>query len=300
VIEQWLPLHLTGKIEAWFLPKYSPITIKTTIFAAKGVSAIMAVAAYDKTEADYNFYYTSKEIIGAAEGIFYSLLNQSKKLFNVFDESNFTNYYDSVLEIEKQSADSLNFCACISTTTMALPAYEKLINDLNMETDQKEKRINMQKKRIEVLKNSLKLYKHIEIEYMESEVDIDNQFTTYKALDGIYKDYLTLSKEDYVTHLKNLLGYIEGCEQFEYIILEKPFIEKFPEIHFYMKQEKVVIVSSDYSPVAITFTESTVVNAFENYLMTLVESIPTVLRSKERNISLLKRRIERLCREGEG
>ncbi len=291
VIEQWLPLHLTGKIEAWFLPKYSPLALKTTLFAAKGVAAIMAVATYDKSEAEYNFYYTNKEIVNLAEGIFYSYIHQSQKLFNVFSAPDNTDYCDSVFEIEKQSEDSISFCSYISTSTMPFQIYERIVKAMDLESEKKDKRIEIQKRRIDIFKNNLQLHKHIEIEFIEP-LNVTN--SSYKCLDFMCNEYIYLSKEEYIMHLKNLLNYIKGFELFEYIILDKPLIEKFSGIHFYLKHEKGMIISSDNNPVAITFTESTVVHAFDNYLMTLVDSIPYVIRRKERNINVLKKRIERL------
>ena len=295
VIQQWLPLHLSGQLDSYFHQKYTTPAIKSTIFVAKGAFTIMAAAPGEKETADHTFFYQDPVMVGLADELFQSALSSCQKLFRIFHRSEMADY--DIYELALQSVAGDSFCISTSPSllTMPLPLYEKLIQAMAIPEADKRTRVSTQIRRQELFLSHLGQDKHLEIEIIDLAAD---QLFPYAAHFCFHESASPVTPEDYIAHLEQLLQIMQDQPNFEHIILDKSYASRISNAHFHLKKDHGLVITSHqyagFPALAITFNESTVLHAFDQYFSSLVESIPPVLRQKARNIHLLEERIAKL------
>jgi len=299
VIEHWMPVHLSGRTESYFLQKYSIPIVKSTLFVVRGTIAVMAAAPGQKGEASHTFYCVDPVVVRLAEEIFDSVLSSSLGLFHVFDKASAIDYLEREREIQGQPGDCLCLSAAPSTLTMPLLLYEKLVSGMEIPSIEKETRINHHRKISDDFQRHLlsnrHADRHTEIEVADiSTGGVPPYESLYLFQDSLYR----ASVEDYVLHLENLIALMRANSNFEYIVLDKKLLPKPLKVHMCLKYGTGLVLLSDKSsgfpPVAISFDEPTVLKAFEDFLLSMVDRVPLVIRDKERNIRILEERVSRL------
>lgn len=295
VIQQWLPLHLSGQIDSYFLQKYTTPAIKSTIFVARGAFTIMAAAPGEKEIADHTFFYQDPAMVSLSEKLFQSALSSCQKLFYVFQQTEMANFDTYDLSLQKLPGDSFSISTSPSLLTMPLPLFEKLLQTIAIPEADKKIRISTQISRQKLFISHLRHEKHLEIEIMDLAAD---QLFPYAAHYYFHGSNSSITNEDYIAHLENLLQIMKSQQNFEHIILDKSYASQIGNSHFHLKKNQGLVITSHknaaFPALAITFSEPTVLYAFDQYFSSLVEIIPLVLRSKDRNIRLLEERIAKL------
>lgn len=83
VIDQWLPLYLSGNVEPYYYPNLRDGVYKRTLYVAPGLAAITSSSIGDNTEGAANIMMMEKSIVDSFTNEFYNYLSLCKPLLMV-------------------------------------------------------------------------------------------------------------------------------------------------------------------------------------------------------------------------
>ena len=104
----WLPLHLTHKTQAYYLPEYMNSPIKASVTILRDKSVMFGISSPEQDSSLSTFYSTDPPVVEKSMEFFYALKPNSLSLFENTDTSETTNLS---LDLSGRRGNLFLFCA---------------------------------------------------------------------------------------------------------------------------------------------------------------------------------------------
>lgn len=272
IIEQWLPLYLTGNIQSWFFPKYSETLLKSTLFLIKDRIAITGMEGA-RAEDRYTLILTDSFSLKHYEWVFDSIRKKCHPLVNVFSvrEKQLLNQLDKFKDIEGELISIANFPGFF---TLPENMFNELLKTNNIDKAVEEMCINYYKKI-----NSLFKEKEIKSIYTKDGIKnaLNYQKFIYKDLSLIAGKNISASKDFAKRHLKHLIDKSENDDSFH-----AGLVDSFTKLDVLINSEGYALT---WNPVVSEFlvsvTEPNVVSAYYVKLLDLWDGIPRIYKNEK-------------------
>ena len=261
-ISQWLPLYMSGAIEPYFYPKKRDGVFRRTLFIAPETAAVVSSSVAPGNYESANFLFRDKQVIQTCVEEFNSYLKMCKPLMKIFTAKDREPYISTLLEFEREEANSIITTESISLLTMP----EALVHALFGEFTHKERGwfLNQQRLRRENFYNQMQNYTFTEIirlPHAES-VKLGRVKIASSDMLSMYSSYY--SPGQYVQHVRHIITLLETYPNFHVWIDPDPKEER-PLV--YAKEDVGVIVAKTSTPpIAMAINESNLTGAFWDYL----------------------------------
>jgi hypothetical protein len=299
VIDQWVPLHLTGRLESYYYPKYTEKVIKATMFIARGTAAILAVTPEKGHDTDFTFFHTDPLVIRLAEENFLAFLSTCRQLVEIYKSGNMLEYYRKVCQLEEKPG--FQYVLRNGPTSLTMPAglYAKLLDDMPLPEKEKKERLALYQKRIEAFHRNLSLYRYREfINIGAFETNLMENGHAYNGLELFTDRAAKCGTADYIKHIAHIINLLEKYDHYEVILYKQHEIDHANKMYLSVKEEAAVILSTCHDPgnkpIAIITHQDNIANAFEEYFDNLLEHVAVSRRGKGAVIKKLRNSIDRL------
>lgn len=295
-IEQWTPLHLTGKVESYYMPKYISTNIKKSFWVIPKVLAAGAITASPDGLAECTYIIEDPELVNNMTNTFKGLLSQCRKYFNIYNPASNKAYFQSLIDYELSLGNTITLKDTLSSVTLPEEVFIRMLNQSKLSEEQKNKRIELHRYRLDAFIKNLSHFKFTEILSIDSLFDITNLKLT--PIEDIELVPIMYSPQDLYGHIKNIIKYLNEYDNYELILIKKENLDFGNNIFFAAKDGIGAILAkwnqnSSDNVVVMTYEDysSTVLY---NLLYTHINKIPYEQRDKSYIIPRLEAYAQRL------
>lgn len=291
VIDKWLPIHMTGRIESYYYPKYRESLFKRTMFIAVGLAAITSTSIGDKTDSTLNFFFLDKKVLSSITEDFNTYLSECRQLMMLYTKERLSEYSQLLLELEAQSGDCITYKNTLSSLTMPDSILKKFLSYTDMCSDEKEKMLSLHRARVDAFEAYLKYNQYTEIINISSECLNGRQNMNLSSIESFINRKIEYTNVCLADHIENIVNFLKTYDNFNLIMANNLIPENRHNVFLSVKCGIGVIASkylaNDENPIIIAMNESNMTDAFANYLYDMADNIPKKQRDKNYIISIL-------------
>ncbi|HEY8421093.1 MAG TPA: helix-turn-helix transcriptional regulator [Thermoclostridium sp.] len=256
-------------------------------------------------QVDRAFLHHEKTSVDTLTSYFFQQLTFAKPLLKAYPSYKTPEFQQALVEADEIPGDKYVFKNGLSTVTIPLNLYEKYLNLGNRTEQEISYRKFMHKKRLESFESQVKYYEFRDICFIESlEMLVKNKKYTF---DEYYMlENRTISNEDIVCHLENLINMLEKYDNYEVAFVSKQDFISLSNICWLVKRNSGVFIETlnndklaDNNNPEMNFiiTEKSIVNAFHDYFLKLWCHIPDKNKDKRNSINYLQLLINKINTE---
>ena len=299
VIDQWVPLHLTGRLESYYYPKYTEKVIKSTLFIARGMAAIIAVTPENGHDTDYTFFHRDPLVIRLAEENYLAFLLTCRRLVQIYKSRNMDEYNREICAIEEGAGFLYVLRNGPTSLTMPVGLYTKLLEGMGLSANEKKERLALHQKRTANFNRNLLLYRYREFINIEAfETNLTDSEHSYNGLELFNDQAVRCGAADYIEHISHIIDLLKKYDNYEVILFKLHEIDNAQKMYLTVKEDASIILSTcddlGNKPIAIMANQDNIANAFEEYFDTLVEHVPAARRNKSTVIKKLQDRVDQI------
>lgn len=124
VINQWLPLYLTGNVEPYYYPNLRDGVYKRTLYVAPRLAAISSSSIGNITDGTANMLITDVPVVDSFTNEFYNYLSLCKPLINIYHS---VDAFGEVCNSKISDSNTTAQCACFSSRTIPVALHRKFL-----------------------------------------------------------------------------------------------------------------------------------------------------------------------------
>ena len=295
MINNWMPMHLTGQVESFYHPRYEEPALLKSVFIYPGKIALLAFST-PTSESEYTFCFEDKTVLRLMEIYYRSFLAQCRPLIRGFSGNEILDISAEVIGSQVKPGYFYTLRDNLMLHLMSPDLFARIIERSDLSRPDKVKRIELHRYYAELFQQSVKFNRFREICPLTA-IDMlvgENAYVCprceYLLLDGI-----ELTGEELREYLTCIITALEEYENYELILFStRPSL--IPEnISFSFKEDYYAMVFSSVDrPYAIKTDEANILYAFEDYFEEIYGQIPINNRSKSWIIEKLKKRMAQI------
>lgn len=265
-IIQWMPLYMSGLIEPYYYPKKRDGVFKRTLFIAPEIAAIMSNSIGNMSSRAANFLLREKDIVRTAEEEFNQYLALCRPLMRVFSARDEERFCNTLLEFERQRADTVIRTQSLSALTMPQSLAKQILARYG---GGKAGYSAFQKARLRLFGEHLQSGgSFTEIIRLPGPDLVKNGKIKVALSDLMTGEAVYYTVGEYIEHLEHLACLLETYQNFHVYLAENLKEENYI---VYAREDLGVIVAKTHGPlVALAVSESNITAAFWNYLVSLM------------------------------
>ena len=282
-ISSWMPVYMTGLIEAYYYPKKRDNVFKQTMFIAPETSAVISHSVNDETENAANILFRDKSAVASYVAEFNKYLNMCRPLLGIFTGRNRDAFLDTLTEFEKGEADAIEKTSSLSSLTMPRGLLTKFLENAGDET---QKFIDIHTGRVNRFKKLLQDNRYTEIitlpeieKLIAGEVKADMSILMKGGLNSY-------TPQDYTKHLQNIISLLKANRNYHIHITSGPLDDRY--IVYCREDMGVIVAKTSQPPIGLAVNESQLTAAFWDFLKHTVVSKEYDRPNKEKAIKKLQ------------
>lgn len=132
-IRQWLPIYMTGLVEAYYNPRVKEIFFRRTLFVAPGCAAIFSDSVVGGSGKTANYLVRDSEAIEAAAGEFNCYLSICQPLFHICGEEQIKERQNKLAEFEAIKEDTFLITKSLVDLPISFEALKLATRSLDAE-----------------------------------------------------------------------------------------------------------------------------------------------------------------------
>lgn len=260
-IESWLPLYMSGMIEAYVCRMQPDARFVRTIFLRPGVSCITGSVLRGLESAGRYEYLTDQPSLDSIAAEYDALLASSVPLLRIqFDSA------ASLFEADRQGGKLQLLSSSLTLGTMPESVLLSILSRSTVEADDREKLLDVRAAR-QARMDSL-LAAETVIEYLALPAD-EELFTGTVQLESAQffcDTQLFYTPEEFDAHIRAVIERLERQERYEVILLPDP---PFRQLQIEMSGERASVIRMGKPYAAFVFSEPSMVRSFGAYFSQL-------------------------------
>ena len=132
-IEKWMPLYMTGAVEAFYCTKSEESNFAHTLFIAPGLSSIHANIVSGSEEHGRYHYMDHQDDLEYVEEQYNALLHMTKPLIKVYNDKNTASYNYNMEELAHKPGRTERILLSLNIAAMSDHLLEKILNRNELE-----------------------------------------------------------------------------------------------------------------------------------------------------------------------
>ncbi|MCF0120704.1 MAG: hypothetical protein HUJ65_03615 [Oscillospiraceae bacterium] len=276
----WLPMHLTGKSTAYFIPKYKDEPIAFTYNLIRGHLALFNWSSPQQTDELNTYLSHEPKVVRDIELMLESRFADSLRVFEKFTYSTREAYINSLVSFLEQESNEYHWCA--SLTMYALPddVLREILVRNGITGDELEQNMDT----IMLLKELNEKLPHryiIDLEGMRNMFRQDE--IPINELSFICKKTITLDRESMLRTVKAVNESSDHPENVKLCLASTELLARLDSTEVIAKEGGRVIVMRAFceDPCVLSASEVTVVSALFSYFEELWNTTPYICRNRE-------------------
>ena len=274
IIGYWLPLHLMGGIESWFVPKYSDSPFHTTLFILKDELAIYGMSSPSLKDHRYTAIFRDPVTVKHYQWIFSTHISNCRPLIEVCPKTKIGNMLQSTAET--MYTDEIAYL--IWNPPSFLTMTQSLVTSILARYNLQDRLIaGWLKYCLQSSNAEYRLPSRLLCNLEGLQKAIQEAPILCEDLSAIANQPIWLSKEDLNQYIYELVEHLQSNEGLEIAFLSPS--EGTP-VNLFVRSSDLVVAWSKELPYAAAVSEPTVTQAFSRYYDEIWQSIPRVNRDQ--------------------
>jgi Plasmid maintenance system antidote protein len=297
LIRNWLPLILTGKVEAFYYARYQDNPIGITLAIATGVGAMYSMKSQSENTHSCSYIHWDNPSVEFYSAKFKDLLLTAQPLIKTYTPLNIQSFNEEQNILDDRVCDCMTCASSLNPLTIPSALYNKLLDQKEMQIGPVKDMLALHIKRQKSFQNALtsSFYREIYPIELIDQMASPNGYSYHDMV--FFGSIVKASPSDVLEHLEYLAELLEKNGNYNIALtsLEELFQAR---IHSWSLRADIAVliyITDDRNqPFVIQCKESTVLQGFNSYFEDLWGKIPLVDRDKELVLQKLRNRIERL------
>ncbi|MGE4277384.1 MAG: transcriptional regulator, partial [Lawsonibacter sp.] len=264
-IRQWMPLYMTGLIEPYFYPKKRDAIFKHTLFVSPDVAAVVSNSVGTSIDCAANVFLRDKDMILAYAEEFHQYLSLCKPLMQIYTAKDTAAYFETLLEYETETSDSLIKTESLSSLTMpesVAPGIIARMNKNGLDLNA------LQDRRRQLFEANLKVNSFTEIIPMFDVEQVKRGAVKIAFSVMLLGDAACYTLEEYILHLEHLEYLLTHYDHFHLHLVKDQ--EKVNYMVYAREALGVIVGKTSAPPVALAINETNLATAFWDYLKSML------------------------------
>lgn len=298
VMDQWIPLHLTGRIESYYSPTPSERLRKTSLLVACGVAAVAAVSIGGDEDNGYTFLFTDAAATANAEHVFRSFLAPCRRLARTFTDPAMQDYAAELEALERLPGRYTVLTDRLPVVTMPTALQARLINRSALPESEKQRRIALHERRLATLCDASQTEPWTVICATGRVLRHPGRDPRRCATAELGEVLPAYSESEYREHILHVVRLLKEHDRFRVVLAPNLVPPGGRNVTLTAKSGAGVILErrdkDGRNPVALMVNADSVTTAFEEFLLAAEASVPEAERTKEYTIHALEEYVQQL------
>jgi len=264
-ISQWMPLYMSGAIEPYFYPKKRDGIFKRTLFIAPETAAVVSNSVGDQIAAAANILYRDPAAVGSFAEEFRQYLRLCRPLMRIFTARDQDGYSRTILEFERERADTIMKTESLSLLTMP----ERLLAGILRRSGADEcSNFSIHETRRGSFLENLRSNRFTEIISLPDIEAVKSGGVKVSMSDMLGGGAVYYDPAEFAAHLEQVLSLLGSCENYHVHLAGKPTEDRYM---VYAREELGVIVAkTSQPPVVLAMSEGNMAAAFWDFLKNII------------------------------
>jgi len=289
-IEQWSPLHLTGMIDSYYMPKYIARNVKQSIWVIPGVLTSFAITGKTSGIADCTYVTQCPSVVADMEQLYQGLLSESKRYFKLYKTPKLQELPSALLEVEKTHTNTILFKDALSDITMPENVLYRLTQRIGMSQEEAAACIEYHSNCVKAFKQNAAIFDTIHILAVKNLSELLGANMLYL---GCGKGEAFLYEPiDLYEHLQSTVQFLKTYDKYHLYIASKEEAGFGSNISFMAKDGFGAILSKwdeqGKNPVILLTEEPISSTVFYSILKNTINIIPDEQKTKSNIIARLE------------
>jgi hypothetical protein len=271
VINQWLPLYLTGNVDPYYYPHLRDGVYKRTLYVASGLAAVSSSSIGNISDGTANMLVTDSKLVNTFTNEFYTYLSLCRPMLRILKNSSIIG---ALLNTLKESAGLTVFSAGLSHITIPVSLH---------------KRLSLEHEQLDELPSSdleaylmavgpyLEKYEITSIGYIYEADEVRSGRVKIPLSNILYGKDIYYTTEEYRLQLLNLIYFLENYPSFNFLLMDSL---PFPDIEIYVSMNSDAFIIQCSLQSALKIEEDSMRSAFYHYI-TNIKNINTAITRQE-------------------
>ncbi|NLZ39273.1 MAG: hypothetical protein GX893_06670 [Firmicutes bacterium] len=291
----WIPIHMSGRTSALYLPKHINTVLSETMFIIKNKAALIGLTGEKQQTTFHTIFFSDPLIVQQYEARFEALLANSRPLLEKYTAQQTSELAQLIISAEQQPGNCYLYSSFSLEQITSTQVFHSILLEKQVRSEDYEMYLASQARLQHLFHKNLgqAYYRHI----------VDYNAITKMPASKLSPRARSLAIE-YIT---NLLSMLEKYLNYEVALISNNLITSLFNSHLWVKDNAIAVISTptinSQSSFAITITEPTAVHSFYQYLDDFWLSIPRIHRERlwvQNKLRLILQQLEfpsqQLCR----
>lgn len=291
LIRSWLPLILTGCVEARYYSRYEEPVVAMTLAVVPGLAAMFSMKSVNDDAHGCTYLHRDAASVEYYHGKFLDLVSVSQPLIRVFGRDSFPALQRENALLEERRGDFVFCSKCLNPLLIPDETFLALLHRTDLDESECGERLEWHRRRRVAFREAFASGRCRDICSMEAMENMaSHRGFRYESVDLFYSGPpVPAAPEDLLAHLGQALDLLQNEPNYSLALtsLDGAFEDHIHYWHLKADAAAVVCARSPRETYAVECREGTVLQGFEDYFNSLWDRIPPVDRDRE----LVKRRI---------
>lgn len=288
-IEQWAPLHLTGMLESYYMPRYTARILKNTLFVIPKVIACTAQTTNPSGLSDSTHITTHQRTVQDMENLFQGYLVESKQYFKLFKAERIEPLLNKLLEIEQTYTNTLTYKDSLPDVTMPESVLFRLCERAGLSSKDTAVCIDYHAKRVAAFQKSIKNFSTTHLLAYDNMASLLKMHVLYPVFGAEAVFYEPL---DLYEHLNHTIRMLKTYDRFNVFLVPSQQIGFGANTSFIAKDGFGAVLSkwdeNNANPLTLLTSEPISSTVFYGILKNAKDNIPEENKIKDQVVSRLE------------
>jgi hypothetical protein len=271
VINQWLPLYLTGNVDPYYYPHLRDGVYKRTLYVVPNLAAVSSSSIGSISDGTANMLVTDPKLVDAFTGEFYSYMSLCRPVLKILRNGSIM---EALLDSLRGSGGITIFSSGISHLTIPVSMHKGLLErgakcDISYSGDLEEYLMS--------IGPFLERFEITCFGYLHRAGDIKDGKVKIPLSNILYGKELYYTPEEYRLQLLNIIYYMENYPSFKFMLMKE---DTFPDIELYVSKDKDAFIIQCSILSALKIQEDSMRYAFYHYITSNKNIDSSVTREK--------------------
>lgn len=290
-IARWLPLYMTGQVEAYYCPQHLSGIYAQTINIVPDMLAITSMSFEGCEDESEVRLITHKPSLDALMVSFNQHLRICRPLLSMYTADTAQKLKNEHLQFLNDKGNNISINATLTSISMPEALFVRSIEKIEPNSANRSDTLRIFRLKQEIFRENLKNYKYKEIMILPAPEILKREgLPLNMSMFFGQQDYRYLSYEDIKEHIAHIIELLNAYKNYQCYLLDTSL---FPSLQIQAKENCGVVFTTETDSYRIFYlTQPTVTSAFYNYLEGQLQNIPRQWHDRKNTVERLQQYLE--------
>ena len=277
---KWMPLHMTGKTRAFYIPQYTDEPLSFTLFLIPNHLVVFNISSRIYSKSTETYVTNDKAFLSGIKNVLQDFFDKSMPIFKRYKFKSHVDYFNDLIGIMEAKKAKYFYCS----TFLFMPLSENLIKEILQYNHIPEEDISKYAELYSIISTlSLRSLSRYFINYERIKAQLKQERVVLDSFSFIMGDTISVSRELFAKIVSEATDSIQGIDSIEIGLTDSMMLNDLGSINLLVQENTYANFSStdEEEPLSLVTKELTVVTGIFMRLEKIWHAIPRLNRNKE-------------------